>query len=123
MKRLSDILTPEQHEEWRIYLREQGETEAVELIDALYEYASDTELYAGDLVRGAKMIVRSDETIHKIYPNTNTCRSKPGLVAGQAMTPHCAVTCSNIDHQVDRVNHQSIIIVLNRLIEEYTHTD
>lgn len=51
-----------------------------------------------DLVSAVQEFLDAEVEIHNLYPNTATCRSGPGVVAGQAFTRHCGVSCSNPVH-------------------------
>lgn len=53
-----------------------------------------------EIAKAAERFLWAEAEVHKMYSNTATCRSGPGVIAGQAFTKHCAVSCSNPDHAV-----------------------
>lgn len=61
--------------------------------------------------------LEAENAVHLIYPNTAACNSRPGIVAGQAMTPHCALTCrSPQNHTAELTEHSSAFRELTAML-------
>lgn len=74
---------------------------------------SDTE----KIKLAAERLVAAMDAMHVVYPNTATCRSGPGVIAGQAMTPHCAWTCRVIgSHHAERTELMNARVALLELV-------
>lgn len=95
---LSSIITADKQEALGQDLRASGFSEAADIIDKLMVFVRDEIYLLDDLDRAARNFLSAEKVVHRMYPNTATCRSKPGVVAGQAFTHHCAHSCSNSEH-------------------------
>lgn len=98
---LADIITADKQKDITDALRRQDNPvsgEAATIIDRLMEFSRDGIYLLDDLQRASRDLLKAESEIHKMYPNTATCRSAPGVVASQAFTRHCAATCNNPEH-------------------------
>ena len=101
---LSDIISDEGREAITRALRSQDNAvsdKAADIIDQLVKFATDEIYLLDEAYNSAQGFLEAETDIHKMYPNTATCRSGPGVVAGQAFTRHCGASCSNPVHAED----------------------
>ena len=69
-----------------------------------------------EIAKAAERFLWAEAEAHKMYSNTAPCRSGPGVIAGQAFTKHCAVTCSNSDHHLVATEYREAKEVLIKLL-------
>ncbi len=102
MTSLSSIITDAKREALTQDLSASGFPEAADIINKLMVFVRDEIYLLDDLDRAARNFLSAEKVVHRMYPNTNTCRSRPGLIAGQAFTHHCSHSCSNPEHADER---------------------
>lgn len=70
-----------------------------------------------DIQMAVLRLIAATDAMHKTYPNTAACQSRPGLVAGHAMTPHCAWTCNILGaHDTEREEYYASRKALDELL-------
>lgn len=115
---LANIITAREQEALGEKLRASGFEGAADIIDKLVEFARDEIYLLDDLYQAAQRLTETEKVVHRMYPNTATCRSGPGVIAGQAFTRHCGHSCSNGVHQEEKQNYAEAMLRLNDALEK-----
>lgn len=115
---LADIITADKQEALGQDLRASGFREAADIIDSLVNFVRDEIYLLDDLHRASRNVLNAEKVIHRMYPNTATCRSGPGVIAGQAFTRHCAHSCSNPVHIEEKQDYAEALLQLKETLDK-----